>query len=403
MKYLLIIGDGMADYPCRELGGRTPLEAANIPNMDEMARKGRCGTFLSLPEGLSTGSAVANLSILGYDPKTCFEGRGVLEAAAMGVDVREQDVVLRCNLICVESGRIKSHSAGNITDVEAAELIRDIKREFEKDNIYFHNGVSYRHVLLLRGHEFSKELITWPPHDKVGTSIEDIPIKPVNPHAKHTASVLNEMILTSNNFLQKHPVNKKRKAQGMDEANYIWPWSPGKKPKMKTFKEKFGITGSVISAVDLIKGTGLYAGLEPVSVPGATGIYTTNYEGKAAACIERLRKDDFVLVHVEASDEAAHEGNLNLKIRTIEYLDQRLIGNILKEINKVEDNVAVALLPDHFTPVIKRTHSSEPVPFVIYNPLKTGDDVAVFNEKSVLKGSYKLLKGDSFIRAFIER
>ena len=396
MKSLILVGDGIADYPLPELGGRTPLEVASTPHMDWLARRGRCGRLITIPSGMSTGSAVANLTILGYDPQIYFQGRGVLEAASMGIKLNLEDVVFRCNTICVENSQIKNHSGGHITTQEAAKLVRTIDRELGSDHIKFYPGVSYRHLLVLKGEKFSANVECTPPHDVPGTPIERVLVRAKeDAKSKETARLLNKLILDSARVLEQHPVNVKRKREGKDMANMIWPWSPGKKPVMKTFQERFRIRGAVISAVNLIKGLGVYAGFDTIRVKGATGLYNTNYEGKADASLVALKKYDLVLVHVEASDEAGHEGDVNLKIKTIEYFDQRLVGRILDGISK---KVRIALLPDHPTPIAVGTHVADPVPFLIYDPEKMGDEVDEFNESSCGRGSLGLLEGDSFIK-----
>jgi len=385
----------MADYPLPELAGKTPLEVASTPWMDWLARRGRCGRLITIPEGMSTGSAVANLSILGYDPRIHFQGRGVLEAASMGIKLNLQDVVFRCNTICAENNKIKNHSGGHITTQEAAELMRTIDQELGSDHIKFYPGVSYRHLLVLKGGKFSANVECTPPHDVLGILIDRVLVRAKDAQSKKTAQLLNKLILDSASILEQHPVNVKRKGEGKDMANMIWPWSPGKKPVMKTLQERFGIRGAVISAVNLIKGLGVYAGFGIMQVKGATGLYNTNYEGKADASLAALEKYDLVFVHVEASDEAGHEGNVNLKIKTIEYFDQRLVGRVL---GGIHEKVRIALLPDHLTPIAVRTHVADPVPFLIYDPEKTGDEVREFNESSCSRGSLGLLEGDSFIK-----
>ena len=398
MKYLLLIGDGMADYPLEKLGGKTPLQAADTPNMDELAKKGRCGRFITIPPGMSRGSAVANLSILGYNPRVCFQGRGVLEAASMGVKLDPEDVAFRCNIICVRNNKIKSHSGGHITTKEAIELIKTINHKLGTEYIKFYSGVSYRHLLVLRGGKFSANVECTAPHDALGRSITKVLVRAKDKEAEKTANLLNKMIITSQSILERHLVNLERAKKGKDKANMIWPWSAGKKPLMKTFQERFGIKGAVIAAVDLIKGVSIYAGFDVIDVEGATGLYNTNYEGKADACLKALKSYDLVWVHVEASDEASHEGDLDLKIKTIEYFDKRLVGRVL---DSIDEDIHIALLPDHFTPVSMRTHVADAVPFLIYDPQKEADEVSQFDEFSCAKGSLGLLKGDNFIRMFL--
>ncbi|MBU0615944.1 MAG: cofactor-independent phosphoglycerate mutase [Nanoarchaeota archaeon] len=395
MKYIIFLGDGMADYKIKKLGDKTPLMVANTPNMDSLAKKGRCGLFKTLPQGLPKGSAVANLSVLGYDPKQCFEGRGVLEAANQGIELDKNDVAMRCNLVCIEKGILKNHSAGHITNEEAEVLIKELDKKLGTDRIKFYPGVSYRHILVLKG--YSKDIDCTPPHDVPGTPIKDIMVK----GEEKTAQLLNNLILDSNKILKNHPINLKRAEQGKDKANYIWPWSAGKKPKMQEFKEKYGLKGAVISAVDLINGIGRYAGFDIITVKGATGLYDTNYEGKAAAVIENLKDHDFVFCHVEASDEASHEGDVDLKIKTIEYFDQRLIGNVLKRLDEIDDKVTIAVLPDHYNPCSVRTHTDEPVPFLIYKPDEEPDEVDHYDEETCKKGSLGLIEGENFIKLFL--
>jgi 2,3-bisphosphoglycerate-independent phosphoglycerate mutase len=401
MKYIIILGDGMADEPLPELGGKTPLQAAGTPYMDKLASMGRCGLLSTIPEGFSPGSEIANLSLLGYDVRTSFEGRGSLEAASMGVELKPGELALRCNLICVENGRIKNHSAGHISDEEAKTLIQYLQSEMGGNGVTFYPGVSYRHLMVVRGGK--KELQCTPPHDVPGALCRDVMVKALTDEAQPTADRLNELIIKSQLWLPDHPVNKRRKAQGKDMANSIWPWSPGYKPSMKTLMELFPSirSGSVISAVDLIKGIGVYAGLEPVQVEGATGLYNTNYEGKAQAAIEALRQKDFVFLHLEASDEASHEGDIDLKIRTIEYLDGRIVGPIYETVKSWEEPVCIAVLPDHPTYCRTRTHVNQPVPFLIYKPGEKPDQVPVFDEIAAREGSYGLLHDDQFIRTFL--
>ncbi len=394
MKYVIFLADGAADYPLEELGGRTPLMTAATPHLDSLAAKARCGLFQTIPSNMPTGSAVANLVVLGYDPERCFEGRGVLEAASMGVAIEDDEVALRCNLICVENGRIKNHSAGHISSEEARVLIEELNRALGSDKARFYPGVSYRHLLVLKGEEFSKKLDCTPPHDVPGEKLKNVMVG----GDKYTSQFLRDLVLRSNAVLDNHAVNVTRAAAGKDKANFIWPWSPGKKPAMKTFVELYGKTGAVVSAVDLINGIGVYAGLDVFSVEGATGLYDTNYEGKADACVEALKTHDFVYCHVEASDEAGHDGNVELKVKTIEYFDQRLVGNVLKRLSEIGDDVTMAVLPDHFTPCAKRIHTREPVPFLIYDPTREGDGVECYDEVSCREGSERLLEKDAFIR-----
>ena len=400
MKYIIILGDGMADEPIASLGNKTPLQAAKTPSIDNLAMMGRCGMLDTIPTGFAPGSEIANLSVLGYDLNSVYEGRGVLEAASMGVEIEDDEIAMRCNLICIENGKIKSHSAGHISTEEAGELIDFLQKKLGDESVSFYPGVSYRHLLKLKSGK--KHLKCTPPHDVPGTSFSSVMIQALTPEAQPTAEFLNELILKSQDFLENHPINIKRASQGKEKANSIWPWSPGNRPKMQKMTDIYPIkSGSVISAVDLIKGIGVYAGLKNIDVEGATGLYTTNYEGKARAAIEALKTDDFVFLHIEASDEAGHEGDVQLKIKTIEYLDSRIVKPILEELLTWHEPVTIALLPDHPTPCAIRTHTNTPVPFIIYRTDNVPDKVVVYDEFSCQEGSYGLLKGSEFIEEVI--
>lgn len=402
MKHIIILGDGMADERIAKLNNKTPLEAANKPYIDLIAKKGCTGLFHTVPEGFKPGSEIANMCVLGYDVRTEFEGRGSLEAASIGVSIMPGEMAMRCNLICVQDGKIKNHSAGHISNEEAKELIEFLQAKLGNDVFTFHNGISYRHLLIMKGG--NKQITCTPPHDVPGAEVNSVLVKADVAEAEETAKLLNELTLKSQELLENHPVNLKRKAEGKDPANSIWVWSPGYKPSMKTLKEKFGIgSGAVISAVDLIKGIGVYAGLESIEVEGATGLYNTNYEGKAEAAIEALKKNDFVFLHIEASDEAGHEGDVDLKVKTIEYLDSRIVKPIYEEVSKWEEPVSIAILPDHPTPCAIKTHTASAIPFIIYNPEAEADKVEVYNEFSVKEGSYGILNEDEFIKSFLKK
>lgn len=400
MKYIIILGDGMSDEPIPALGDKTPLQVANKPNIDKIAALGRCGMLHTIPAGYAPGSEIANMSVMGYNVPDVFEGRGSLEAASMGVDIDAGEMAMRCNLICIEDGKIKNHSAGHISNEEAEELILFLQQELGNELISFYPGVSYRHLLKVKGG--CKKLKCTPPHDVPGTPSADVMIKAVDVEAKETADLLNELILRSQALLENHPVNLKRAAEGKDKANSIWPWSPGYKPAMKTLQELYGIkSGTVISAVDLIRGIGVYAGLKVVLVEGATGLYNTNYEGKAQAAIEALKTDDFVYLHIEASDEAGHEGDVDLKVKTIEYLDSRIVKPIFEAVSTWDEPVTIAILPDHPTPCALRTHTMDPVPFIIYSRGEKGDEVQVYDEFACRKGSYGELREMEFMQHFM--
>jgi 2,3-bisphosphoglycerate-independent phosphoglycerate mutase len=400
MKHIIILGDGMADEPLPQYGGKTPLQLAHKPNIDWLAKYGRTGKLITVPETMNPGSEIANMAILGYDVEAIYEGRGVLEAASMGVALEPGDLALRCNIITIDNGNIKNHSAGHISTREAAELIALLNRELGSKEITFYPGVSYRHLLVMKNG--NKDIDCTPPHDKPGAPFRDHFIKPLTEEADSIAKKLNDLILASQQLLDKHPVNIKREAAGKDPGNSIWLWSPGFKPVMPTLQEMLGInSAAVISAVDLIQGIGIYAGMEVITVEGATGLHDTNYEGKAEAAVNALKNKDFVYLHVEASDEAGHEGDAELKTKTIEYLDERVVKYIIEETHKMGEDVAIAVLPDHPTPCATKIHTREAVPFLIYKPGMEPDCVEVFDEFSTLKGSYGLLTNGQFIRTFL--
>lgn len=402
MKYIIVLGDGMADEALVEYGGKTPLQMAEKPNIDALAKRGRAGQLKTVPEDMHPGSEIANMSVLGYDVHTVFEGRGVLEAASIGVTLQENDLALRCNLICIENENIKNHSAGHISNTEAYELIEFLNKKLGNEMIRFYPGVSYRHLLVIKGGK--KQMNCTPPHDVPGKPFRPCLVTPENEGAAATAKLLNYLILRSQALLAEHPINIKRKEAGKDQANSIWPWSPGYKPQMPTLKELFGIEKSaVISAVDLIQGIGVYAGMDVIKVDGATGLYDTNYEGKAQATIEALKDHDLVYLHVEASDEAGHEGDVELKTKTISYLDQRIVKYLVEETEKMAEPVTIAVLPDHPTPCATKIHTRDAVPFIIYRPGETPDSTQFYDEFEVVKGAYGLLKGDEFMKALLAK
>ena len=407
MKHIIILGDGMADHAIDRLGGKTPLEYARPPFMNMLAEKGRNGRLITVPEGYCPGSEVANTSILGYQLNEVYEGRGPLEAASIGYEMTEDDLALRCNIITLEDGRIKNHHGGHLNTEDGQRLISYLDEKLGSEKVRFIPGIQYRHLLIIKGG--NKHIECAPPHDHpdelwqplLVKAMKDAPKEEGRMGAEATAELINKLILSSQQLLSGHPFNKERKVA----ANSIWPWSGGYRPRMKTLKERYPDIhrGSVISAVDLIRGIGKYAGLERIVVEGMTGLADTNYEGKAQAAIDALKRgDDFVFLHVEASDEAGHDGNLELKLQTINDLDRRIIRPIVEEIERWGEEVCVAVLPDHPTPVETRTHVAEPVPFVIWHPSITPDKVMHFDEVSSLEGSYGLLKFDEFIEAFMK-
>lgn len=402
MKHIIILGDGMADWPVPSLEGKTLLQYARTPYMDQLASMGCTGMLKTVADGFHPGSEVANMSVMGYDLPKVYEGRGVLEAASIGVDLQEGDMAMRCNIVCVEGDRLKNHSAGHISTEEADELIRFLDEKLGTDHIHFYTGVQYRHLLVVKGGD--KRLACVPPHDIPLQPFRPNMVKALCPEAQKTADLLNELILKSQQLLSTHPVNLKRMAEGKDPANSIWPWSPGYRPQMEPLSEKYPSIrkGAVITAVDLIRGIGRYAGLRCIDVEGATGLYNTNYEGKAQAAIEALKTDDFVYLHVEASDEAGHEGDISLKLQTIENLDSRIVGPVYEAIKQWKEPVAVAILPDHPTPCELRTHTNDPIPFLVYYPGIVPDTVTTYDEVSCRQGEYGLMEKDEFMNLFME-
>ena len=409
MKHIIILGDGMADLPVERLGGKTLLQYAHKPMMDQLAREGKTGRLVTIPEGFPPGSEVANTAILGYDLNKVYEGRGPLEAASIGYEMAADDFAIRCNIITLEDGKIITHNGGNLETKDGDVLIKYLNEHLGNDRVHFITGIQYRHLLVIKGG--SKHIVCAPPHDHPNEAWrpllvkaeENAPIEEGRMTAQETADLLNDLILRSQELLAKHPYNLEKAAKGERQANSIWPWSGGYRPSMQTLMEKYPQvkSGTVISAVDLIRGIGHYAGLKIVEVPGATGLANTNYEGKAQAAIEALRHEDFVFVHVEASDEAGHDGDLDLKLKTIEYLDQRLIAPIYKEVKSWDEPVCIAVLPDHLTPVEMRIHVGQPVPFLIWYRGIEPDEVQQYDEVSCVDGSFGLLKLDGFMKALM--
>ena len=376
MKYLLILADGAADEPLEELGGKTPLEVAKKPNMDMIAKKGRCGMLKTVDESMTPGSDVANMSILGYDPEKYYTGRGALEALSMGVPFGEDDMAYRCNLVTIENGKMKDFAAGHITSEEGAELFKSLQEKVPE--LKFYPGVSYRNVMMFPG---GKGVESYPPHDIVDEVVDNY--MPKGPDA----DVVMKAMVRAADVFENHPVNVARKAAGKNPATTIWPWSSGKKPAMPKFEEMFGKKGAMISAVDLLFGIAACCGMEIVKVEGATGYLDTNYMGKAKAAVETLKGDaDFVYMHVEATDEAGHLGSVEEKIRAIERLDEA-VGYILENFDG-----CVMLMPDHPTPIAKKTHTHDAVPFVVMGK-DEADGVSVYTEKDVREnGAYGLMK-----------
>jgi len=397
MKYIVLVCDGMSDYPVKELGERTPLEAAKTPNMDFIAQHGRLGRARTIPAGFIPGSDVAQISILGYDPKKYYTGRGPLEAANLGVELEEDDVAFRCNLITASGDILTDYSAGHISSKEASILIRFIDEKLGTNKIKFYPGISYRHLMVVkRGtEELLDKTRCKAPHDISGESISK------NLPKGEGSEILINLMEESRKIMGKHEINLVRVDLKENPANMIWLWGQGKKPAMLKFSEKFNLNGSVISAVDLIKGLGRIIGLNVINVAGATGYYDTNYEGKAEAAIKSLDNNDFVFVHLEAADEAGHNGDLREKITAIERFDQLIVGAILKAFSH-KKNFRVLVLPDHATPVTLKTHVADPVPFGLFGQGIIARGFLNFSEKEALKSDLYFDKGDELMNYFIK-
>jgi 2,3-bisphosphoglycerate-independent phosphoglycerate mutase len=400
MKYLVLIGDGMADRPVQELGGKTPLMAARTPNMDALAKGGEIGLVHTIPKGLPKGSEIANLSIFGYDPRQYYTGRGPLEAASMGVELGPEDVAFRVNLVTLEavggSVIMEDYSAGHISTEEGGAIIQDLGKELGNAVFRFYPGVSYRHLLVWRGQvEKIEKIKTIPPHDITEQEIGEYLPK------GEGAQELIKLMTDTQILLKNHPINQTRLQAGKRAANATWPWGQGKVPQMPSFSERFGLKGGVISAVDLIKGIGISAGLRVIAVPGATGYLDTNYQGKAEYGLQALEHDDFVYIHVEAPDEASHNGDLEAKIAAIEAFDEKVVGTIVKGMANRGDH-RIMVLPDHPTPLEIRTHADDPVPFLIYDSTqKRPSGAGGFDEDEALGGGIVIEKGHTLMERFV--
>ena len=407
MKHIIILGDGMADHAVERLGNKTLLQYAETPYMNMLAKMGRTGRLNTIPEGFLPGSEVANTAILGYDLNKVYEGRGPLEAASIGYIMQPEDMAIRCNIVELENGLIKNHHGGHLTTEEGDVLIKYLDDKLGNDKMKFITGIQYRHLLVIKGG--NKHITCAPPHDHPNEEWKKLLVKPEENYVEtdssrmspqETADLINELILKSQKLLAEHPFNNGR----AEKANSIWPWSGGYRPSMKTLMQLFPDikSGSVISAVDLIRGIGHYAGLDVIKVKGATGLADTNYEGKAQAAIEALKKQDFVFLHIEASDEAGHDGDLDLKLKTIENLDSRIVKPVYEEVINWNEPVCIAVLPDHPTPVEIRTHVKEPVPFIIWYKGIEPDDVSTYDEMNCVSGSYGLLNLNEFMETFMK-
>ena len=396
MKSLIFLADGMADHPLAELGNRTPLEAANTPAMDAIAARGINGTFLTLPEGLPTSSDVANMSVLGFFPERNYPGRGPIEAVSQGIALGPEDVAWRCNLVTVSpEGILLDYSAGHIDNGVAAQLMADLQREFGDDRVTFHSGVSYRNLLVLHGREFSRNVDYHKPDSSQDMPVAELKLSAADdsPEAAYTVEFLDRLGQLCAAFLAAHPLNRGRKAP----ANWIWPWSPGRRPRLEPFSVCYdGRRGAVISAVDVIKGIGKSSGMEVIEVPGATGFLDTNYAGKVAAALEAIQRNDLVYVHVEAIDECSHLGDLKLKMQAIEDFDSKIVAPVLAALKG--KGITFAVLPDHPVPIKLRKHTTTPVPLAIAGPGIEPDQVQSFSETLAPTGSLGFLRGNELVK-----
>ena len=396
MKYIVLVPDGLADEPLKELGGKTPMEAAHTPNMDYLAQKGFSALTRTIPDGMFPGSDIGNLSLLGYDPKKNFSGRASLEAANLGIKLKDDEVVFRCNLVTVKDGIMVDYSAGHISSDEAKDLIEDLERAMGWPDVRFYPGKSYRHLMVLKTINVLDmlELKTTPPHD-----IMDKPINsylPAGPQGDHLFKIMDK----SKQILGTHRVNKIREGSGENPANMIWLWGQGSRPNLPLFKDRYGLSGAVISAVDLVNGIGRLVGLDVIDVPGANGYYDTNYKGKAQYALDSLKRHDFVYVHVEATDEAGHNGDWKAKVACCEHFDREIVGLIFKFFGRPE-GVRILVCPDHSTPIAKRTHDRTPVPFVMWGEGIEAHGVKNYSEKAAMIEGLKFKSGQEMIQFFL--
>ena len=400
MKYLVVLYDGMADYPVPALDGKTPMELAKKPLLDKLARFGKVGTVKTVADGLKPGSDIANMSVLGYNPKECYTGRSPLEAVSIGVDMKDTDIIFRTNLVTLsdeenyEDKTMVDYSAGDISTAEAAEIIKSVQEHFGNEKFAFYSGVAYRHCLVWNNGTLDLGKMT-PPHDISG--------KVIGEHLSDSenAKELIAMMKESYDFLMEHPVNKERMARGERPANSIWLWGEGTKPALSNFKEKYGVDGSIISAVDLLKGIAKCAGMGSPDVEGATGYIDTNFEGKADCAIEELKTKDFVYIHIEAPDECGHRNEPENKVKAIEMIDERVLSRVLPELDKYDD-YKVMVLPDHPTPIVTMTHAGDAVPYLIYQKSKSADNgIPSFTENTAKEAGNHVEVGYTLMDSFI--
>lgn len=395
MKYVIVIADGMADEPLEQLNGSTPVVEANTPNMDFIAKNGYTGLVKNVPDGMTPGSDVANTSIMGFNP-SMLKGRGPLEAPSVGVELGDTDVAFRLNFINVKDGKINDFTADHISTGEAAALIETLNENFGELGT-FYPGVSYRNLFVIDDIEM-EELTSTPPHDVVNQPFEDNLLKPDN----EKSQLINKLMRDSIELLENHPVNQKRISEGKLPANMIWLWGQGAKPVIGNFKEKYNMTGATITGVDLLKGISNYIGLDVIEVPGATAYFDTNYENKVDYALESLKNHDVQYIHIEAPDEAGHEGNLPEKLRAIENIDSIILEKLFKELPKIDEEYTIAVLPDHPTPIDIKTHTMTPVPFAIYSTnIKEPDATQIFSE-DMSQGKYGTIIGHTLLSEMIK-
>lgn len=391
-KYVIIVPDGAADEPLEELGGRTVLEAANIPNMDRISREGRQGIVRTVPHGFEPGSDVAQMSLLGYDPKRYYSGRAPIEAAARDIELSASDWVFRCNLVTIADGKMADHSAGHISTEEGGRLISELNTELGSERICFYAGVGYRHLLVFKGYDF--DVKTYPPHDYIGTARNKI-----LPRGKG-ADVLIDLMARSQQFFAEHDINKVRQDLGENQVSSIWLWGQGRRAQMESFKKRFGLKGVAITAVDLVRGLSKLVGFDLIEVAGATGFVDTNYRGKGEAAINALEKYDLVFVHIEAPDEAGHNGSTELKKQAVERIDELVVGPVYDALRRYE-NWRILVLPDHPTPISSKAHSAEPVPFAMAGTGVKGVLDADFSEANAAKSGFRIENGFELMEYFL--
>jgi len=392
-KYVIIIPDGAADEPIEQFAGETALEAAEIPNMDKISTVGRQGLVQTVPDGMEPGSDVAQMSLLGYDPLRYYSGRAPIEAVARNIQLSLEDWVFRCNLVTIADGKMADHSAGHISTVEAGNLIKELAGQLGNEQITFHTGVSYRHLLVFKGIKFDVQ--TYPPHDYIGKAIEKI-----LPRGKG-AELLIDLMARSQQLFTNHDINKVRRDLGENQVSSIWLWGQGKKAQLERFQKRFGIKGAAITAVDLVRGLAKLIGFDLIDVPGATGFIDTNYQGKASAAIEAIENYDIVFIHIEAPDEASHSGNAEMKKMAIEQIDKHIVGPVLEALQKYE-SWRILVMPDHPTPVRTCAHSAEPVPFAMAGDSVSGILHTNFGETNAAKSGFRIENGFELMEYFLK-